>query len=79
MKFKLVLTRFVEKPGAEKDDRTTPLLSVSTSSYDDELLKQQRHFSYGNFCRSFRQQMLFLFFFILCFCNIIFKDKIYRQ
>ena len=66
-KLKLELTRFVEKPGAEKDDRTTPLLSVSTSSYDDEHLKQQRHFSYGNCCRSIRQQMIFIFYFIL-FC-----------
>jgi len=76
-KFKLVLTRFVEKPGAEKDDRTTPLLSVSTSSYDDEHLKQQRHFSHGNCCRRIRQQMLFVFYFNLfyVFATILFKEK----
>merc|ERR1719150_253891 len=38
----------LEKPGAlaEKDDRTTALVTVSTSSYDDERLKQQRHFDH---------------------------------
>ena len=53
--FKVELTRFVEKPGAERDHRTTPLLNVSSSSYinDDEHLKQQRHLIYGNFCSSF--------------------------
>jgi len=30
----------------EKDDRTTPLLSISTNSNDDEHLKQQRQFSH---------------------------------
>jgi hypothetical protein len=49
---------------------------VSTSSYDDERLKQQRHFSHGNCCRSIRQQLLFvfLFCFILCFCNNTFQS-----